>query len=417
MSLFNANKEKNVEYYKNISKTILFVSGYFDIFSGYQETIVAKELAKRKNLRVYVATSNLSCPIFTLNMLRKNGLENRYYKSRTEICHGYTIIRDKAVYELRSMVWTKDIFYIIEKVKPETVIAVNVGQLLPLAGGLHQKKGGYNLISLYGDNYARMSHLPEALQKLKLIGFFISKGLIYKYICMKSAKIFINTEETKEILKSTIRRKDLKKIEFLPLGFDSEVFFYDSRLREGARKELGIDREECVFISAGKMRPEKEYEVLVDIFREIDGNGRKIKLLLVGFDDSKYSEEIMRMIANDARLQKIVITFPFSEKRTLNKFYNCADFGIWHKQPAISIQQGMGTGMQVIIPRTKTLSHLIQCSTCGIFFEHKNYGELKKIIESVVYKYRFSNKERLLRQRKNLAFSYSSLVTKLEPYI
>ena len=60
---------------------VLIITGYFDIFCGYQEILLAKELA-RKNYDIYVVSSNLINPIFSLDMLRKIGLKSVIYSKQ-----------------------------------------------------------------------------------------------------------------------------------------------------------------------------------------------------------------------------------------------------------------------------------------------------------------------------------------------
>jgi glycosyltransferase involved in cell wall biosynthesis len=391
---------------------VLIIAGYFDIFCGYQEISLAKELAK-KSCDVYVISSSLTNPIFSLDMLRKIGLKSRRYPVGHTHYDGYVIIRDKSIFECRAMVWTKNIFKIIKDIDPALVIAPYTGQLLPIAAGIIKKKCNYSLITIFGDNHARTSHLSKPLRYIKNILFMLSKGFLYRYNCKQSDRILINTEESKNILNLYIRKIDNKKVEMFPLGFDKETFFFDQNLRGIGRQEFGI-KDECVLISVGKIVKEKEYEILLNIFRSMSREGLNFKVLLVGFDNSPYAKKINYDISDDDILKNVVFALPFSSHNQLNKYYNLSDIAIWHKQPAISIQQGMGTGIDVIIPFTQCVNHLINNSTRGTFFKYKNYRELQSVLEKKLKKYEYSEKERLLRQKMNMELSFSNLVNKIE---
>jgi glycosyltransferase involved in cell wall biosynthesis len=311
------------------------------------------------------------------------------------------------------MVWTKNVFKIIKDIDPTLVIAPYTGQLLPIAAGILKKKYNYSLITVFGDNYARTSHLSKSLKYIKNILFMHSKRFLYRYNCKKSDRILINTEETRDILNLYIRKIDNNKVEMFSLGFDKNIFFFDKNLREIGRHEFGI-KDECVLISAGKIVREKEYEILLNIFRDMGKKGLNFKVLLVGFDDSPYAEKIKYNISDDDILKNVVFALPFSSHNKLNKYYNLSDIAIWHKQPAISIQQGMGTGIDVILPYTKWVNHLINNSNCGTFFKYQNYGDLQSVLEKKLKKYEYSEKERLLRQNINMELSYSSLINNIE---
>jgi len=51
----------------------------------------------------------------------------------------------------------------------------------------------------------------------------------------------------------------------------------------------------------------------------------------------------------------------------LNGIFNASDVGVWPVLPAVTIQQSMGTGLPVVLPRNEWVGHLLRCES-GRYF-------------------------------------------------
>ncbi len=69
--------------------------------------------------------------------------------------------------------------------------------------------------------------------------------------------------------------------------------------------------------------------------------------------------------------------------KEINAYLNAADIGVWPRQPAVSIQEAMGTGIFVVLPRTNEVSHLLREGS-GQYFESTKRDAMRQSIAGAV---------------------------------
>src|SRR5690349_19297406 len=114
------------------SPEVLLVVGYFDPFSGYQETALADGLSKVASTEVL--TSDRVSPAFSDEHLDRLGVPRRYASGTTMM--GVLTITRLPSRELRSMVWSSDARHHISRGDYKLIVQMMPGQLLPAAGSL-----------------------------------------------------------------------------------------------------------------------------------------------------------------------------------------------------------------------------------------------------------------------------------------
>ena len=72
-------------------------------------------------------------------------------------------------------------------------------------------------------------------------------------------------------------------------GVDLEVFHPNSEMRRKVRNELEIADDEICLIFTGRLTEDKGLEELIDAYRRLCGIGKRVRLLLVGPDESGYA--------------------------------------------------------------------------------------------------------------------------------
>lgn len=338
---------------------VLLLVGYFDWFSGYQETGLAAWLSRYATTEV-VAGNRVSS-IFSDTHLAGLGIP-RVYPTGTIEEKGVRVTRFPTV-EKRSMVWSTKARAYIESQEYDLIIQVMPGQLLPLAGTLARNRAVR--VVLYGDNSAMWSHLSGARRFVKGAIFALSKGLLYAIVNRKADFVYGYTPDTLQRLR---RYGGGKRIHVLPLAFDSERFYFDEQIRERARAALGYKDTDRVVIAAGKLQPKKRLDLLLDAFERLAVDRDGARLLVVGVDDSQYSVEFLERVQSDPFLQERVTLRRFVISSELNELFNAADVGVWPRMPAITIQQAMGTGLPVVLPKNEWVGHLILPGS-GAYFD------------------------------------------------
>lgn len=326
---------------------VLIVAGYFDWFSGYQETAIARAMTDLADTSV-LAGDRVS-PIFSDDHLARIQ-QSRRYDTGTRVENRVTVTR-VPTRELRSMVWASGIPRMVSAGDYDLVIQVMPGQLLPSLASLSR---GAQRVVLYGDNKAMYSSLSPALAACKFAVFCITKGALYTCVNLRANRVYGYTPDTIRRLRAFHPNTPMS---LFPLSYDESAFHYSRHVRTAQRAELGISDDSVVILAAGKVNPQKRIDLLVRAFDEVRNKTPQVRLLLAGLDDGESSRSLRELIKK-LGIQHLVKLFPFVDAHTLNRLFNAADIGIWPRMPAVTIQQAMGTGLDVLIPQNEFTSHL-----------------------------------------------------------
>ena len=340
---------------------IAIVVGYFDWFSGYQETVIARALAGKAEVEV-IASDRVS-PIFSDAHLAEIGCDRKY---RPVVCapeNGVLITRLKS-FELRSMVWSTAAVRYMRNRKYDLVVQVMPGQGLPIAATLARMPG--KRVAAYGDNSAMWVALSPFQRWLKWQTFALTKGAAYRYVNRRSDHIYGYTPETVARLAPFSGNKSF---EVLPLAYSEGHFAFDPALRAKVRAELGIKESDIVIGTAGKMRPEKRIESLVDaVDRLVLAGSTNVRLVIAGCGVDDYSRGFAERVDSSDSLRPITTLLGVQNSQGMNEVFNLCDIGVWPVQPAITIQQGLGTGLFAVLPRNELVGHLLRGDS-GLFMD------------------------------------------------
>jgi glycosyltransferase involved in cell wall biosynthesis len=274
------------------------------------------------------------------------------------------------------MLWSNKIKRYIERQKYDLMIQFAPGLIMPVAGSL--AKNRMKRTVLYGDNRAMWSQLAISARFFKWVAFSALKGPVYMYVNHRADRIFGYTPNTQTRLRAFSARK---KMELLPLSFDPDVFTYDEELRAATRVELGYQSSDVVVVAPGKFARRKRLDLLIQAITDLSPRHPNLRLLLVGADNSECSVEIRRSIAIGQR-SKFIRLHDFVDSGRLNALMNASDIGIWPTMPAITIQQGLGTGLYTLLPRNDLVGHLLKSGT-GAYFD-VDHTEMQSVLARAI---------------------------------
>ena len=371
---------------------VLVLTGYFDWFGGYQETVLASCLAQYANTEV-IASTHVN-RMFSDEQLIQMGID-REYSIGSRVENGVKVTRFRTR-EVRNMQWSSDIRSYIEHQDYDLIIQVAPGQVLPLAGSLARSSAVRAV--LYGDNRAMWAGLSIASRALKWAAFAASKGALYAYVNHHADFVFGYTPNTVKRLRWFSAGK---KMNLLPLGFDPQTFGFDARLRARTRMKLGYRPSDIVLVTAGKFREGKRLEVLVEAFRRLIPDNPRLRLLLVGAGQGGYSNNIRRLVGDDRILAERTTVRAFISAEGLNEIFNAADIGVWPSMPAITIQQSLGTGLYSVLPNNDLVGHLL-APGAGAYFDADD-GILEKLTSALraAIERCYCDSDRAKRERNN----------------
>ena len=320
---------------------VAIVVGYFDWFSGYQETALAAALSKLADTEV-IASDRVN-PTFTDSHLKRLGLSRRYREGSTTE-HGVLVTRFSSV-ELRSMVWSFRASHYLSGRYLDLIVQVMPGQLFSVAATLARNTAPR--VVLYGDNQAMWNQLPRWQRIIKGTVFAGTKGVLYTAVNAGARSSYGYTPDTVRRLRPF---RAGRPCTVMPLAFSPERFHFDAELRRRCRRGLTLADDQILLVAAGKFEPQKRLDWLIWAFSSIARHRTNVHLLLVGADSSTYSKQIGEMCRSSPFGQRMHVQ-PFTDAAGLNAAFNGADLGVWPRNPAITIQQSMGTGLPVVLPR------------------------------------------------------------------
>lgn len=337
---------------------VLIIAGYFDWFSGYQETALARSFSKYAQTEV-IASDRVS-PAFSPTHLLGLGVERNYLPgSRLE--RDVVVTRFRCA-ERRSMVWSQEVVRYLSGRSYDLIVQVMPGQILSAAPTFTRATG--ERIVLYGDNRAMWAELSRTRRALKGAAFAVSKGLLYALVNARASKVFGYTPNTVRRLKPFAPMRDM---DIMPLAFSPEQFFPSTQLRTASRERLGVGEGDIAVLAAGKFEQRKRIDWLQTEFEKLADEDDRLRLILVGADSSPFTQRLIEQIQGSRHRGRIIVE-PFVDAEALNGIFNAADIAVWPKNPAITIQQAMGTGLAVVLPRNDLVGHLIR-PEAGEYFE------------------------------------------------
>lgn len=284
---------------------------------------------------------------------------------------GVEVKRLKPIFTLGQVVIAKGVKEAVLASKPDQIIVIGLGKRFPKeALGLE-----IHTTVLFGDNAASYGDSPSG--KTRLL-FEIFKRGTYQKAISTADRLVAYTPESFEAAGRMLGGKWAQKLneqtDFISLGFHPDEFHFYEVLRQAKRAELGFSESDRVVITATRIRPEKNLESAIPAFQKAAPN---IKWLLLGSAGDDYANQLEERLVRDLGDGRFVL-LPHQKRADLNAFYNAADMALF-TTPAISIIEAMGTGLPVIIPETKSLSHLIRESDQGQVIRDFNSLEIESM--------------------------------------
>ena len=371
---------------------IAIVCGHFLPSMGYIEVHLANVLHNEQH----------NVKVFTSKIIPD------YVKGISQIADStpYPVIRLNSYFSMGQMVKTKELVNAVEEFNPSMVICIGVGKLFPKP--LYQlKKRSFKLITLLGDNEETYT-TKSSIKKLKnSIIQYVFKKKVYLAAIKSSDLLLPYTPSTLDIISQFVDAstlKDLKsKSHQISLGFDEKQFFFDEFERNEQRKKLGIAESENLLVTATRVAPEKGLESIIDLVENINKKGININYLIIGFQGDDYANELLKYISTKEYSHRI-ITKEFIPTSQLRKYYNAADIGIFNRA-AISIFEALATGLYLLLPSQKNISHILSNDN-GVYFNKISETTLMSALNQ-------AHTNRLEREKDAKQFSYRNLAQQI----
>lgn len=324
---------------------ILHIDETFHPAYGYQANPLAKFQQKQGN-EVYIATptKDYLYPVYKDFGDDGSGLEEQdeQYMETT----GVQIIRVPAKgYIMGRLVYGKEIYEVVDKVKPD-VLFVHCVETLTAMRFLWKRP-----------NYPMMfdSHMLAMASKNKFAKVY---EIVYRIVftrIIKTNNFFVIRTQDDDYVNSHLGIPQ-RLTPFISFGTDTVLFSPDNTAREKFRKEHGISQNEFVVIYTGKLIESKGGKLLADAFKK--RFDIPITLVCVGKPlDDDYGHMVQKAFDES---ENRIITFPTQNYLNLAQFYQAADLSVFPKQCSMSFYDAQACGLPVV-----SEANNVNCERCN----------------------------------------------------
>lgn len=159
--------------------------------------------------------------------------------------------------------------------------------------------------------------------------FELNKFTMLEYHHLSSVdRLFVCSQWAKDVLKEEGVADEVERIDVIPLGVDSKVFFPD-KIAQGMRKYW--TRDKTVFINCGKWEVRKGHDKLLEAFCKAFGPDDQVELWMlnhnpfIGLENEQWKTNYIAspMGANIKILPRL------NTQAEMRKLFNTVDFGVF----------------------------------------------------------------------------------------
>ena len=239
-------------------------------------------------------------------------------------------------YVARRLVYGKEIFDVVEQVKPD-VIFVHCVETLTAVRFLCSRKLRKRYPMVFDSH---MLSMATANRFAKVYAWFY-KHFITPIICREQYEV-IRTQD--DLYVNTTLGIPESQTPFISFGTDTLLFYPSEEVRRSFRQEWDIPDDAFTVVYTGKLNSTKNGLLLARVFK------KKFEipsvLICVGSPpNTEYGKAVSRLLkASENR----VIMFPTQKYTELAKFYQAADLSVFPKQCSMSFYDAQACGLPVL---------------------------------------------------------------------
>jgi len=309
---------------------------------------------------------------------------------------GFKIHRIPIYFESRGRILLKGLMKKIIDLKPDILI-------------LHGSTNFVNPYILF--NYKKINakiiidehHMTIIENKSIFSKFFYSVwGLFYRRLINNNSVFLVGVAPNCCEFLSIKYNIPLKRINYIPLGADTDLFYPCDEKRKLVRRKLEISDEEILVIYTGKINAEKNPFLILKAC-EKSNKLKNVKFIFIGNISKSYVENHANLIASS----NIKIISGVNNKQ-LPDYYNASDIACWPKHASLSSIEAASCGIPIIV--TKTVEERVSFGN-GIAIRDENLDDISNAIKELsrdkILRIKMGKKGRQYVQ-KNLSYNQIS---------
>ena len=220
---------------------------------------------------------------------------------------------------------------------------------------------------------------------------------INKLVAILSRIIIVHCHYASDIICNKLNLKN-NKVHVIPHG--SYIGYYKNNIsRENARRKLGINQNDFVFLFFGMIRHYKGLETLIFNFKLLKNHYENISLLIVGRPHNKIISRHIEEITNDSKIYSFLKFIPDDE---VQYFFNASDVVVLPYKNILTSGAALlslSFGKKIIVPNFGCIPELIKNINGYIYYSE---DELIRTMEKAIKEYKEGNEKEIIESIKDL---------------
>jgi glycosyltransferase involved in cell wall biosynthesis len=319
---------------------IVHVTNYQVPGYGYEEIMLARA-QRRLNHEPIILTSNYLHPRGAYAVLRDR-FPRRRVEPSDELVDGVRVIRLPGL-EIGQRVWIRGLERQIRRLDPDVVHCHNLMQFHPMRMAWLKARSRVRFGLVVDDHmhfgFMRRSPLGKA-------AYLVFRRLVQPLLAREVDRYCAIGDDTKSYLETACGVRS--RVDVRPLGVDMDAFTNSAERRVQARRSLGLQDGETVYVYTGKLIPAKGIHLLIQAALRLIEQGQRVRVLAVGDADHHYLDGLKRETEKGGR--EADFTFlPSRLQSDLPDVYAAADVAVWPRQESMAIYEALSMELPVIV--------------------------------------------------------------------
>ncbi len=353
---------------------IIHIADYFQPRLGYQETFLARELA-RVGHDVWVLTSDRYNPTLYFGKASEPVMSERIVGAGFFVEEGIKVFRLKTPFEIQLQMWMVGLEKRIQELKPDLVIMHNIVCFSAIrVARLKRKVGNFKLI------YTDSMTFANSLSRLKIL--YPLFEWVFSPLIQKSADALVAISPATKTFMHLRYGIPLERIVIIPLGADDELFRFDAIARQELRNRFNIKESDILFIYVGRIVPYKRLHWLIEAAANLMTKYSNIRVMLVGGGSQSDIEKLKQAV----KTKKLEAKFAWHEavpNEQLYKVYSAADVAVWPYGASIGMREAIACGLPIIIGENSNETEVIEYKN-GLTSREEDIPDLSQQMEKLL---------------------------------
>jgi glycosyltransferase involved in cell wall biosynthesis len=239
----------------------------------------------------------------------------------------------------------------------------------------------------------------------------ILHGILYKKYVRKTipfARRYYGTLPARVAFYRDFYGTPADKTEYLPLGVDDVSTPMSERdcVKKEIREELGINQDDFVIVSGGKLETRKNTTILMQAFNLLSKKDDKLKLLLYGSVSPDISEQFEILKKNNSS----IIHIGWVPAKETYKYFFASDLACFPGTHSTLWEEAVGYGIPAIFKLWDGITQIDLQGNCVLLNEPITDVSLSEVLSSIILDKEKYNKMLTIARTKGMEmFSYSRI--------